>query len=135
MKKFVILVGLLAFALAGKHGDVEYEKEIKKIIGKATDMEMDDFRQALRSGAAEEGVDLILNESNEELKKELLDLPERGMEHLIQAIEKTTNDMNKQSEKDEERSNELVSRCNMLEWLNETNEPCGMDDQEKELDD
>lgn len=135
MKKFVILVGLLAFALAGKHGDVEYEKEIKKRIGKATDMEMDDFRQALRSGAAEEGVDLILNESNEELKKELLDLPERGMEHLIQAIEKTTNDMNKQSEKDEERSNELVSRCNMLEWLNETNEPCGMDDQEKELDD
>ena len=135
MKKFVILVGLLAFALAGKHGDVEYEKEIKKRIGKATDMEMDDFRQALRSGAAEEGVDLILNESNEELKKELLDLPERGMEHLIKAIEKTTNDMNKQSEKDEERSNELVSRCNMLEWLNETNEPCGMDDQENELDD
>ena len=135
MKKFVILVGLLAFALAGKHGDVEYEKEIKKRIGKATDAEMDDFRQALKSGAAEEGVDLILNESNKELKKELLDLPERGMEHLIKAIEKTTNDMNNQSEKDEERSNEMVSRCNMLEWLNETNEPCGMDDQEKALDD
>ena len=135
MKKSVILVGLLAFALAGKHGDVEYEKEIKKRIGKVTDVEMDEFRQALRSGAAEEGVDLILNESNKELKKELLDLPERGIEHLINAIEKTTDNMNNQPEKDEERSNKLVSRCNVLEWLNETNEPCGIDDQENKLDD
>ena len=135
MMKFVILAGLLAFALAGKHGDVEYEKDIKKRIGKATDVEMDEFRQLLRSGAAEEGVELILNESNKELKKELLDLPERGVEHLMKAIEKTADIKNTQSDKDEERSSEMISRCNVLEWLNETNEPCGIDNQEGKLDD
>ena len=141
MMKFVILTGLLAFATAGKHGDVEYEKEIKKKIGKATDVEMDEYRQILRSGAAAEGVELILNESNEELKKELLDLPERGMEHLIKAIDmadtKNRSDFDEDTTDDEaeDRKNEIVSSCNMVEWLNETNEPCGTEKKENELDD
>ena len=141
MMKFVILTGLLAFATAGKHGDVEYEKEIKKKIGKATDVEMDEYRQILRSGAAAEGVHLILNKSNKELKKELLDLPERGMEHLIKAIDmadtKNRSDFDEDTTDDEaeDRKNEIVSSCNMVEWLNETNEPCGMEKKENKLDD
>ena len=141
MMKIIVLTGLLAFAIAGEHGDVEYEREIKRKIGKATDVEMDEYRQILRSGAAADGVELILNESNKELKKDILDLPERGMEHLIKAIDmanrKNKSDLDEDITDDEaeDRTNEIVSRCDVVEWLNETNEPCGMDDEENKLDD
>ena len=147
MMKFVILAGLFAFTLADKHGDSMRETELREKIGKANDVEMDEFRQSLKSGAAEEGVELIINESNKELKKELLDLPKRGMEHFIKAMdmakmknrsdadEDMTDDEDRMNDEDEDRTNEIVSKCKLVEWLNETNEPCGMDDQEKELDD
>jgi len=147
MMKFVILAGLIAFALADKRGDSKREKELKEKIGKATDVEMDEFRQSLKSGAAEEGVELVINESNKELKKELLDLPERGMKHFIKAIdmveiknrsnsdEDMTDVEDEDRMNDEDRTNEIFSKCKVVEWLNETNEPCGMNNKENKLDD
>merc|ERR1712198_288653 len=110
MMKFVILAGLFAFALADKHGDSKREKELKEKIGKATEKEMDEFRKSLKSGAAEEGVELIMNESNKELKKELLNLPERGMKHFIEAIDmvkmknRSDSDETNDEDEDEERT-------------------------------
>merc|ERR1712198_266089 len=104
MVKFVILAGLFAFALADKHGDLKHEKDLKEKIGKATDVEMDEFRQSLKSGAAEEGVELVINESNKELKKELLDLPERGMKHFIKAIDMV--EMKNRSDSDEDMADD-----------------------------
>ena len=141
MMKFVILAGLFAFALADKHGDSKREKELREKIGKATDVEMDEFRQSLKSGAAEEGVELIINESNKELKKELLDLPKRGMEHFIKAIDmakmknRSESDEDMTDDEDEDRTNEFFSKCRVVEWLNEANEPCGMNNMENKLDD
>merc|ERR1712198_645328 len=124
MVKFVILAGLFAFALADKHGDLKREKELKEKIAKATDVEMDEFRQSLKSGAAEEGVELIINESNKELKKELLNLPERGMKHFIKAVDmvkmKNRSDSDEDITDDEDRTNDVLSKCKVVEWLNET---------------
>ena len=139
--KFVILAGLFAFALADKHGDSKREKELREKIGKATEVEMNEFRQSLISGAAKEGVELIMNESNKELKKKLLDLPKRGMEHFMKAIDvvKMKNSSNPDEDmtddEDEDRTNEIFAKCKVVEWLNEANEPCGMDTKENKLDD